>query len=315
MSKSLTSFVDNAAGGEGHPQNRAEEVVLPEGLHSIASDIASASLNGAWRELLSETITREVLPRLLLANNLGAEPSQLQHGGEIDAAAIAGFVQLIIDDDVEQMRALADRVILYAGGREALLSALLKPAADLLGVMWERDDCDFMAVTLGVYRLNQIMRETASAGSELLQSSGFEHRILLSPAPGDQHSFGAAMVADAFREGGWCVRSAPAVTRGQLLRLIKDEWFDAVGLSVSSERWLKGLPSCIRAVRSASCNPNMFIMLGGYAINNNAERTRFLGADGTATDAGEALKKANIFMDTTVTRQFCQYKTSIGDVS
>jgi hypothetical protein len=76
-------------------------------------------------------------------------------------AEVAGFVALIMAEDMEQARAIADRVVVHYGSREALLDDLLAPAARLLGEMWERDDCDFLTVTLGVYRLDQIMKETA----------------------------------------------------------------------------------------------------------------------------------------------------------
>jgi hypothetical protein len=56
-------------------------------------------------------------------------------------------------------------------------------------------------------------------------------------------------------------------------------------------------------------------MVGGRAIINHAERTRFLGADGFAADARKALLQANNFMETTVTGRFCQFRTKLGDVS
>jgi len=200
------------------------------------------------------------------------------------------------------------------GGRENLLNDLLKPAAIMLGEMWERDDCDFTTVTLGVYRLDQIMKETASAADHRAILNGHEHRILLLPAPGEQHGFGLGMVADAFREGGWCVRSGPAATRSQLLRLVREEWFDVVGLSVSAEKALKGLAACIRAVRAASCNTAMCIMLGGYAITEHTERAMFLGADTMAVDAHSALAAANIYVENTVTNGLRQSKTRLVDI-
>jgi methanogenic corrinoid protein MtbC1 len=278
--------------------------------------VATSTPDGcAWRDLLDQIIEREVLPRL--------QKTQPEPGNEwestadkgIEAAAIAAFVQLIIADDVEQLRTVADRVILYTGGREALLNELLAPAARLLGRMWEEDACDFVAVTLGVYRLNQIMRETEAEAAEVSLSNSFDRRILLLPAPGEQHSFGINLVADAFRADGWCVRSTPAVSRRQILRLVKDEWFDVVGLSVSTERALKGLPACIRAVRAASCNQRSFVMLGGYAVICHPERSRFLGANRVAEDAPEAVRLANKFMETTVTERFCQFITEPIDAS
>ena len=314
MSEGLTSSEDSGVPTPRYSEGRGLEIVAA-GLPAADKRETPDRSSSTWRELLCKTIEREVLPRLLTATNLGFNESDSPLSGAVDDLTIASFVRLIIDDDEEQLRAVADRVILLTGGREALLNDLLKPAAELLGTMWERDSCDFMTVTLGVYRLNQIMRETATEGMEFLRAPGFEHRILLLPAPGEQHSFGISMVSDAFREGGWCVRSAPAVTRRQILRLVKDEWFDVLGLSVSSDRWLKGMPSCIRAVRAASCNPEVYIMVGGGAITRCTERSRFLGADSAVGDPTEAVKEANIYMETTVTGRFCQSKTKVTDTS
>jgi methanogenic corrinoid protein MtbC1 len=270
---------------------------------------ASGPAGADWRDLLGQVIQREILPRLQQTrrDNLNDWEAMTQNG--IGAAAIGAFVALVIADEVEQLHALADRVILYTGGRDALLNELLAPAARLLGQMWEEDACDFMTVTLGIHRLNQIMKAAEAASEAPVFSSSFDRHILLLPAPGEQHDFGVAMVADGFRAAGWCVRSAPAVSRTQLLRMVKDEWFDVVGLSVSTERSLKGLPACIRAVRSASRNDRTLLMLGGYAINCHPERTRFLGADCVAENAGKAVHLANNFMETAVTERFCQFIT------
>ena len=303
MTKHLTSFGGSAV-------DIAKYFEQEQGQAAAA---ASGPAGGNWRDLLGQVIAQEVLPRLLktpleLMNDWEA---MTQNG--IDAAAIGAFVALVIADDVEQLHAVADRVILYTGGRDALLNELLAPAARLLGQMWEGDDCDFMTVTLGIHRLNQIMKEAEAEAAEPAFSRSFDRHILLLPAPGEQHGFGIAMVADSFRAAGWCVRSAPAVSRSRLLRLVKDEWFDVVGLSVSTERNLKGLPACIRAVRSASRNQRTLLMLGGTAINCHPERSRFLGADCIAENAGKAVSLANNFMETAVKESFYQLITKPND--
>jgi methanogenic corrinoid protein MtbC1 len=302
MTKHLTLF----EGGAGDVAKRLEA-------QSDRSPAASERGPVAWRDLLGDVIEREVLPRMT-GHQAGFVDDQepVAHGG-LDGAAIAVFVGLIVDDDVEQLRAMADRVVLYTGSRDAMLTGLLAPAARLLGRMWEQDACDFMTVTLGTYRLNQLMRETeawvGTGAGETPFPHGNDRSILLLPAPGEQHSFGVSMVADAFRADGWCVRCAPAVSRSQLQRLVKQEWFDVIGLSVSTERFLKGLPACIRAVRAASCNQRSFVMLGGHAVICQPERARFMGVDCVAEDAGKAVRAANKYMETAVTERFCQFIT------
>jgi methanogenic corrinoid protein MtbC1 len=255
------------------------------------------------------------LPRLLAAQReADLTQAQAEHVGHVSAADVAAFVDLIVADDMEQVRAVADRVIVIGGGREALLTDLLTPAAQLMGHMWERDICDFTTVTLGVFRLDQIMKETATVGIEDIVKVAFDHRILLVPSPGEQHTFGLNVVVDTFREGGWMVRSGSALSRTKIMNFVRDEWFDVIGISVSADRAMKGLPACIRAVRQASCNPQLFVLIGGRAIMNHTERTRFLGADATAPDAHQALKEANIFVESKVTERLHQSKTKLVDI-
>jgi methanogenic corrinoid protein MtbC1 len=279
------------------------------GVGTFDGETQTKPSRSTWTELLGSAIESAVLPRLLVARRAALDGDAASVDLP-DAAEIADFLALIIADDIDEARAVADRVILHYGSRDALLHGLLSPAAERLGEMWERDDCDFMTVTLGVYRLDQIMKETATAGNVPVIPASYDHRILLVPAPGEQHGFGLGMVADAFREGGWCVRSGPALSRSQLLRVVRDEWFDVIGFSVTAERALKGLAACIRAVRHASCNKQAYIMVGGRAVANHPERTRFLGADASPGDAHNALAEANIFVETTMTGTFRQSKTT-----
>jgi methanogenic corrinoid protein MtbC1 len=268
----------------------------------------------SWTDLLGDTIESEVLPRLLSAQRAACCPGDMAAMSLPNPADIEAFLELIVADDLEQARAVADRVIVQSGGRDALLHCLLTPAAQRLGEMWERDLCDFTTVTLGVFRLDQIMKETATVGHEYGVPARYDHRVLLVPAPGEQHGFGLGMVADVFREGGWCVRSGPAVSRSQLLRLVRDEWFDVVGLSVTADRSLKGLAACIRAVRLASRNRRAFLMVGGHAVASHAERTRFLGADAAPRDAASALAEATIFVETTMTDTLRQSGKRLVDI-
>ncbi len=255
-----------------------------------------------WTSLLGETIQAEILPRLL---------SQRLEAGQTDPEVTA-FTALIVTDDVEAAHAAAEDYLRRPGGRVALLNDLLGPAARLLGEMWERDTCDFTTVTLGVYRLGQIMKATALA-SAVQPARGRDRHILLLPAPGEQHDFGLSIVAEAFRDGGWCVRSGPAPTKPQLLRLVRREWFDALGLSVAADRHLPGLATCLRRLRASSCNPRLYIMLGGAAISGHEERARFLGADATARTAPQALADANFYFGNTVTESLRQSMTGLVD--
>jgi methanogenic corrinoid protein MtbC1 len=261
-------------------------------------------LSRSWTALLGETIETEILPRLLSHHRDAAETAA--------DPEVAAFVALIAAEDIDAAHAAAAQFMLRHASREVLLNDLLAPAARLLGEMWERDTCDFTAVTLGVYRLSQIMKATASAG-DAQPAAGCDRHVLLLPAPGEQHSFGLGMVAEAFRDAGWRVRSGPAASRPQLLRLVRREWFDALGLSVAADRHLPNLATCLRELRAAARNPKLYIMLGGAAVTGHEERARFLGADATARTARQAVVDADHYFETIVTESLRQSMTRLVD--
>jgi len=117
-------------------------------------------------------------------------------------------------------------------------------------------------------------------------------RALLAPARGDQHTFGLAMASDFFRRAGWAVWDLPTASNGDLARLVRREWFAVVGFSVSCERWLDAARSAIRAIRGASSNGALSVMVGGPLFLNHPELAAGVGADATASDAQQAVLQA-----------------------
>lgn len=138
-----------------------------------------------------------------------------------------------------------------------------------------------------------IVRDTAAPISDATSLRGRERHLLIAAAPGEQHSFGVVVITDLFRRAGWVVQSEPMMTRASLTSTVRRNWFDVVGLSVSAERGLKGLPSVIRALRRTALNPALGVMVGGKAFVDHPERAQFVGADATARDAQEALFEAD----------------------
>ena len=95
--------------------------------------------------------------------------------------------------------------------------------------MWEADTCDFVLVTLALLRIQQVMYDL-SPDFVMNGSEPSSRRALIVPAPGSHHTIGAAMVADFFRREGWDVMSSHELTRADVLRTLRQEWFDVVAV-------------------------------------------------------------------------------------
>jgi hypothetical protein len=104
---------------------------------------------------LIRTIEGEIVPRLLLS--LSGSLTTAGDGREFDA--VGEIAQhLLASEDI----AAADMVrIIHGQGmvREPNFLGLLAPAARRLGELWERDECSFDQLLLGLTRLESVIRE------------------------------------------------------------------------------------------------------------------------------------------------------------
>jgi methanogenic corrinoid protein MtbC1 len=166
---------------------------------------------------------------------------------------------------------------------------LLAPTARLMGDMWCSDDASFLDVTLGLSRIQRLMRQLRLPAGDLLLDRG---AALLMPAPGEQHLLGLRMVEELLLRDGWRVRSLQTATDGLAGQAAAEDVYDFVGFSVSGERLLPALRSAIREVRAQSRNRNIRIMVGGVAVSGQARLTPPLGADAVVSDAQEAVIQA-----------------------
>lgn len=206
---------------------------------------------------------------------------------------IVAFSNLAVGDDDNAAFAYVETLRLTGASIETILLDWLAPAARHLGALWETDAVDFVTVTLGVSRLQRIMRRLGEALIDSAPGMSDGHSVLLTIIPGEQHSFGLSMVAEFFRRAGWHISTGPFASHQELATEVAAHWFDIVGFSVSSDRRLAELRHDISAIRTQSCNRHVGIMLGGPMIALQPELMATMGADLLATDAATAPLQAD----------------------
>jgi methanogenic corrinoid protein MtbC1 len=215
------------------------------------------------RSDLLATIQEQIVPRLMLAH---APPAPDLGGGAVDArmpvtaSEVAELARLAADEDFPSALAFVEKLAGEGLVLESILLDLLAPAARLLGTDWEEDKRSFTEVTTGLGTLQQIVNVLGPKFERPTAGRGF---VVLVGAPGEQHTLGLHLVGELLRRAGWGVHVAPTMSESDLLDLVASEDVDMVGFSVSNENLLKPLARTIAAVREASMNPAMLIMLGG----------------------------------------------------
>jgi len=243
---------------------------------------------------LIRTIEAEIVPRLVMARRAGrpADQARARDNRAPDGLDVVELVRLLLHHEVGVSSAYVDTVRQRGATLEMVCLGLLAPAARELGHLWEKDECDFMQVTVGLCRLHQLLRELSPEfTSDDAERSG-DRRILLANCPGDQHTFGIALVAQFLRRAGWDVWHEFLATRAEILEVSAQHWFSVIGLSVATQARLDDLAETIRAIRRVSRNRAIGIMVGGPLLVENPGLARRVGADATAADGPQAVLRA-----------------------
>ncbi len=254
--------------------------------------VRSGPLQGVSK--LVQAIETEIIPRLILARREdGAEMRGLAvQPRAVETANVEEFTAIVLRQDTANAADFIDAMRAQGISVEQVYLSLLSPAARRLGDLWSSDLVDFTQVTIGVGRLQQILRRYSPEFVDELDSPQLGRRILLLPAPYEQHSFGLIMVAEFFRRGGWEVWSDIAQANQDVVLLVSHQAFAVAGFSLSSADHVDGLASQIRAVRRASMNRSIGILVGGQVFIDHPDLVALIGADAMATDGKQAVARA-----------------------
>ena len=240
--------------------------------------------------VLAQAIQHEIIPRLMLAHRTPIEcdvPPEVATV-QVSAEEVATFGQLILTRSEEQALACITRMRAAGAPIESIYLDLLAPAARYLGELWEDDLCDFTDVTIGLGRLQKMLRDLNTEVEATRNPTANGLSILLVPTPGEQHTFGLAMVAELFRKQGWEVVGGPYELADSPQVLTGHRAFDVVGFSLATSVNLNNLKKTIAEVRRASKNKGVCIMVGGPLFTLHPEYGSDIGADLVAGDAQQA---------------------------
>jgi methanogenic corrinoid protein MtbC1 len=233
--------------------------------------------------------------RMSIVPDLPAEPV-------FDQAAIQRFSTQVLAHEVETLSEIVTEYLERDIAPETLFIQLIAPAARELGDKWTRDECDFVDVTMGLWRLQSLLRTVTACAPPMPGWNSHNYKALFTAMPNDQHSLGTLIISECFQRAGWQVETLIEPEQADILQALSATSFDVVGLTVVTDLSIGAVPNLLAAMRSVSRNPKLAIMIGGPALGFDPERARELGADGTASDAAAALDLADELVSAGVER-------------
>ena len=252
---------------------------------------------GRWERCLSETIIAQVIPRLYAAHCGDPDQGsalknglpQFQRNNDADR-----FLGLVLsesrDSQWDHLLQLRDSGM----NLETILLEIMAPAIRHIGELWADDRMSFVEVTAKSARLQQMLRALGMLRDHESANGAGERSLLLAAVPGEQHTFGLFVLAELFLKAGWSVAVEITANLDDLCAQVNRRPFDAIGLSVGSERFLPALGDQIEALRSATMLAEMRVFLGGWAFTQDGKTVDGYGADLIETNARAAVASADL---------------------
>lgn len=264
-------------------------------LHSAARKAAQRPGNGAMENPLARSIFGRrlgVISRQIeLAVGQNVIPLLTELRQPMDVAEVERLTASLTRGERETLARMVEQRRVEGQSSEQLCLTLLTLLARRLGEWWEQDRCTFVEVTLGMIVLHEQLRGLAPGLAQTARASAGRSALMMTTI-GNQHSMGISMVAEFFRAGGWAIVDDAVDSEATLMARVAGQWFGLVAISVASAESVPDLAPQIAAIRRHSRNPEVAVMLGGPALLAEPGLASAVGADATAPDAAEALRRA-----------------------
>ena len=136
-------------------------------------------------------------------------------------------------------------------------------SAQVLGERWLSDEMDFVDCTIAFSRLHRTLHEFSAEFllEACTEPNGFS--VLLMSEPGSQHGFGIFMLSEFFRRAGWNVTLVNPLDMNDFKRNFQADWFDVIGLSLSTERHLPEIQAALPDLLKDCVNTALQVFVGG----------------------------------------------------
>lgn len=247
-------------------------------MHDGLFESADRRPNGA--SLSVSKFAAEVVARLVAREEAG--------GNDIREVLLQKFVAVVKSSDPRAIDALRPEFRRARVTLSILADVYIPAAARRLGKEWEEDVSTFSDVTIGVARLQAILREIGSDWTSDEGVRGQDATLLLILPSGEQHTLGAMVVASWLRRQGIsvCLQIAPMVS--DLICLMATRRFDGVMISIACEDKLEACVKLVKTIKGASGGA-LPVAVGGVVLSELGERKIDLGADIVTNDLSAAI--------------------------
>jgi MerR family transcriptional regulator, light-induced transcriptional regulator len=180
--------------------------------------------------------------------------------------------------------------MIHAGIDTEMIADVYLPAvARVLGEEWCADQVSFAAVTIGVSRLQSLLRELGPEWRADLDAEYDAPAVLVLVGSDVHHTLGSLILSGQLRRRGFCVRMILDARPEDIGLHMRQAGFDAVMISAARCDSLEMVRRLVGAARRIVAT-NVPVIVGGTILEADPDVRGITGADHTTSDLREALQ-------------------------
>lgn len=222
----------------------------------------------------------DVVARLVARDAVG--------GAVLRDSLVHRFMDAVRSSDPGAFEALKPELKRARISAATLADVYIPEVARRLGQGWDEDCISFAEVTMGVARLQAILREIGKTwvADDAGPQAGMTMLFIL--PSGEQHTLGALVAAGWLRRQGIsvCLRIAPSVS--DLTELLSTRSFDGAMISIACNDKLDVCARTVKTLKDASTN-DLRVAVGGAIMEWGEDAVKATGADIVTNDLKAAL--------------------------
>ena len=178
----------------------------------------------------------------------------------------------------------------------ALADIYIPEAARRMGEAWQDDQMSWLDVSIGVGRMQSLLREIGTAWAADQAGDTGHGTVLLIVPDREQHTLGPMVAMGQLRRFGVsvCLRIAPS--HNELRSLMAARQFDGVLISIATKDKLDSVAKTVQFIKASAAKP-MPIVVGGAVTSKVEDIVACTGADLASNDICAALEAIGLKFD------------------
>ena len=226
-------------------------------------------------------LARTIVARLVAREDAGDRGA--------DAAMVAALARALASPDPADFQAMRADLRRARIGEIDLVDTYFPAVARYLGCAWVEDRAPFTEVTLGVARMQSILRQVGRDWASNTAAGPDSCTVLMVLPEGEQHSFGAVVLTGQLRRQGVSVRLEIGTPPARLRALVQRHSFDCAMVSIGCEEKLEAGRRIVKALKDGS-GGQLRVAVGGAALDRPVDVRLRTGADLVTNDPQLALQ-------------------------